>query len=594
MTVAALGLAAVALAAVVYLWLEPQGRAGLVPLALRAAAWLSLGTLAVDLSCAHVVGAERPLALLDGSLSMGAAGADWPGATIRANQLGEVQFLGKLGPDSTPVGGSSGFAAAVAGAVSRGRPVWLVTDGELEDAGELAGDWWSAVGVSVVPRTPVPDLAVTRVGGPDRVSVGDTLRIEVDVAGFGMADRSKATVEVTSGSTRWLERGIPLSAGSGTAALDIPIPAAFGAGDHLLMVRLTDAADQAPDTDSRYHLVRVLPTPGVVLLASPANWESRFLYRALLDVGAVPIRGYLTVERDRWSRMGDLAPASGSEVEQAVARADVLVLAGEVANRFRSARPKGRWEVAPSAGAVEGDWYLAPSAISPIVGAFVGLPVDSFPPAVALAAVGLGPRHWVGLMAQQNRRGVERPAIVGRDSAGRREVVVAAGGLWRWAFRGGASEQAYRAYVASTLTWLLGASDSTTGVARPIRAVVERGRPVVFERLRGDSGVVTIELAASGAPARVDTLSFDGAGRASLALEPGQFRYRLGGGGSGLIAVERYSRELLPRPVVVSDREAQVRASTERAPLRDRWWLFAIAVAALAGEWFWRRRAGLR
>jgi len=27
--------------------------------------------------------------------------------------------------------------------------------------------------------------------------------------------------------------------------------------------------------------------------------------------------------------------------------------------------------------------------------------------------------------------------------------------------------------------------------------------------------------------------------------------------------------------------------------LRDRWWLFAIAIAAFAAEWAWRRRQGL-
>ena len=31
-----------------------------------------------------------------------------------------------------------------------------------------------------------------------------------------------------------------------------------------------------------------------------------------------------------------------------------------------------------------------------------------------------------------------------------------------------------------------------------------------------------------------------------------------------------------------------------RAPLRDHLWLFALVIVTLSGEWWWRRRAGLR
>jgi hypothetical protein len=594
-TIFLIALVAVALAAVVYLGFEPQGRAGVLPLGLRTVGYLALGILLVDLSCARPPTAQRPLVLLDASLSMGAAGARWPEAKAAAAARGEVQIIGALGADSGPTGGRSLVAPAVAGALARGRPVWLVTDGEIEDAPDLAPELWARTGAMVFARAQRPDLAITRVAGADRVSVGDTLRLEVDVSGFALPDRATTTIEVLDGTTRWARSVMPLTAGSGTAVIEIPIGDRIAAGAHLLTIALADAADGEPNTDRRLHAVRVLPTPGVVLVAAPGSWESRFLFRALVDVAALPVRGYLAVDPSRWIRMGDFTASSGGEVDQAAARADVLISVGDVAERFKRLRPRGRWEFVATSGAatIDGDWYLVPTGSSPIAGAFVGLPVDSFPPAVALSPLSAGPRDWVGLAAQQNRRGVERPAVVGRDSAGRREVVVGAAGLWRWAFRGGNSEQAYRGWVASTLTWLLGGSDSVTGRARPIRAVVERGRPVVFERLRSDSGGVAIELA-TGGQRRTDTLEFDGAGRATLALEPGRYDYRLQGGGSGTIGVESYSQELLPRPVVVENREPTATAPMERSPFREQWWLFLVAIVALAGDWWWRRRAGLR
>jgi hypothetical protein len=40
--------------------------------------------------------------------------------------------------------------------------------------------------------------------------------------------------------------------------------------------------------------------------------------------------------------------------------------------------------------------------------------------------------------------------------------------LWRWAFRGGSSEQAYRALFAGTVDWLLSGQDTVVG-ARGLR-----------------------------------------------------------------------------------------------------------------------------
>ncbi|MHB1329463.1 MAG: vWA domain-containing protein, partial [Gemmatimonadales bacterium] len=473
----------------VYLGFERLGRRATVPASLRFVAWTLLGLLLIDQSCARAPGSVRPLVLLDASLSMAGVGSRWDEARQAALQLGDVRTIGPLGQDSAPLGGRSAVGDALLAATTVGRPIWLVTDGEIDDASELSPGLLAQAGVRVLARERRPDLAVTGVIGPDRVSLGDTLRLEVEVSGFDMPDRREVTIDVASQEQRWATRVVPLEAGSGRATLEFPLPGQVQAGAHLLTISLRDAADAESRTDQRLHPLTVLPTPGIVIIAPSAGWESRFFFRALSDVASLPVRGYYAVERDRWVRMGDVVPTTAGEVDQAVSRADLLVRFGELPERMGRVRARARWDWVAAGGApvVEGDWYLSPGGVSPVSGAFVALPTDSFPPATGLANLVAGPRDWVGLSAALNRRGGERAAVVGRDSSGIRQVQVGVSGLWRWAFRGGESEQAYRSWVAATTAWLLGASDSTTGVARPVRAVVQQGRPVLFERLRPEA-----------------------------------------------------------------------------------------------------------
>jgi hypothetical protein len=173
-------------------------------------------------------------------------------------------------------------------------------------------------------------------------------------------------------------------------------------------------------------------------------------------------------------------------------------------------------------------------------------------------------------------------------------VTVGVDGLWRWAFRGGSSEQSYRTWVAATASWLLGGADSARGRARAVRAVVPNGRPLVFE-WNGAGPAAPLAVAWSGPTGdRADTLRFDGSGRATAWLAPGEYRYRLSGGGGGTVAVEAYSDELLPHPVTLATHDSQAPPAADRRAARDWLWLFALCVAALAGEWIARRRLGLR
>jgi|RhiMethySRZTD1v2_1073278.scaffolds.fasta_scaffold44636_2 hypothetical protein len=587
------------LAALTYLRLEPGGPRLWIPAACRALAWSALGVLLLNVSCPSAGTPRRALVLLDGSLSMGAAGGRWREALDSARRWGEVRIFGdeQAGADTLPNSGRSLLGPVLGAAAASDRPIIVVSDGEIEDAGDIPAELLARASVRLFPRAAVPDLAITSLEGPARVTAGDSIALEVVVEREAGAGADTAAVEVASGSSIVARRRIRLGEGaSGRARLVFP-SASLGAGDHLLRVRLAGAADGEPRTDTRLHLITVAPTPGVVLVAAPGDWDSRFLYRTLREVAQLPVRGYVRLDTDRWRTMGDLRPVGSAEVARAARGADLLILKGASEPFIEVTTARGIW-VWPSgeggAPPVPGDWYLTGDESSPIGGAFLGQPVDSFPPALQLSPAEPGAGDWVGLTAQLGRRGAPRPAMVGRVQGRVRRVTTLADGLWRWGFRGGSSEESYRALVAATASWLLTGADTVAGVARPVRRVVQQGRPVVFEWTgSGPTAAVPLTWTAGDRP-RADTLRFDGSGRAAVRLPPGTYRYRFAGGAGGSVAVEEYSDELLPRRVTLRTRNAVVSEPGGRTVARDWLWLFALCVLAFSGEWFARRRLGLR
>jgi hypothetical protein len=362
-------------------------------------------------------------------------------------------------------------------------------------------------------------------------------------------------------------------------------------------VALASSPDSEPRTDSRLHLVTVTPTPGVVFLAGPADWDSRFLYRTLKEVSQLPVQGFIRLNASRWQSMTDLRAVPAAAVRRAVRRADLLVLKGAVGSLRQGSSARGIWNW-PSGETGEtqipGDWYLTPDDAAPVASAFLGQPVDSFPPAIQLAPTNVPAGSWVALSAQLGRRGPLRPAVFGRQEGRTRVVTVAADGFWRWAFRGGSSEQTYRSWVAATASWLLGGADPAQGRARSIQPVVANGRPVIFEWM-GGSTPEPVGVTWSGAAGAVsDTLHFDGGGRATAWLRPGEYRYRLSGGGTGTVAVEQYSAELIPGRVALTAHAPKAESPAGRSAAREWLWLFGLCLLALSGEWLARRRLGLR
>ena len=197
------------------------------------------------------------------------------------------------------------------------------------------------------------------------------------------------------------------------------------------------------------------------------------------------------------------------------------------------------------------------------------------------------------LAARLARRGASHPIVTLREGHGERRVTVAAAGLWRWAFRGGASEQAYRSLVAALTDFLLGEREAGRGErVMPEVSEVPNGLPLTWRWVGTGPPADAVVTLRDGRRERTDTLRFDAGGRAELRLPPGEYRYQVSGS-EGLVAVEEYSDEWRPSAPSLHAQPGLPAARGVSEGLRERWWLFALAIAAFAGEWAWRRRQGL-
>jgi hypothetical protein len=244
-----------------------------------------------------------------------------------------------------------------------------------------------------------------------------------------------------------------------------------------------------------------------------------------------------------------------------------------------------------------GDWYVERPLSSPFTAALAGVLWDSLPPATAVVvqARDSNPAATVALVARLARRGPARPIVTLEERNGQRIATVRAAGLWRWAFRGGAAQEGYRSVVAALVDWLLrehGAGSRERVV--PVTLETPNGLPVVWRWTSADSARSLAITLRWDDTTRTDTLHFDAAGWAELLLPPGVYRYALSGGPEqGVVAVETYSNEWPPHARALNTQPGEATSRFVSIGLRDRWWLFFIAIAALATEWALRRRQGL-
>ena len=571
---------------------------------LRATGIVALGLLLWNPVASRTLpGGDRPLVLLDASLSMIGRGSLWRTALDTARSIARGGTIWRFGDRVTafdtapPTDGASRLGPGLEAAAARGGPIVVVSDGGIIDRAALPADLLSRARIVVLPRPAFFDAFVAGIDGPRRVETTDTIRLKVSYGTAGMRDAGRGMRGrlVVSTAGRDLLSHVVSLPDSGVVSTDLPTPASRipHSGWTALAVRLDGVADAEPRDDAREFVVEVSPQPAAVLLAAPPTWESRFLAHTLGDVARLPLRVYVEAEPGRWRDAATLAPVADGAVRRAAQQARLVALVGDPAALAGFATP-GALLVWPTIGGRDGDWYVEPPSASPLAGYLAGIAWDSLPPASAVSDLPPDTGAVPVLQARLARRGASRPIAVLSDQRGSRRATVAATGLWRWGFRGGASDVAYRTLIGAITDWLLGGGEGRGERFVPMTYEVPNGLPLLW-RWVGKNDPQDIVMTLTGpAGARADTLRFDAAGRAELRLAPGSYRYAASGGAErGLVVVESYSDEWRPAAPVLAAQPGLGGARRESLALRERWWLFALAIAAFSAEWAWRRRQGL-
>ena len=602
------GVAAAAVALAVYLGREGLGRSGLGLAALRTFGLFSLALLFFNPSRTSRVAGAPPTVLLDGSLSMDGPGGHWRTALDTALALAPspasvLMFGTGLARLDTlpPSAGSSELTDALRVAVSRGGPVIVVTDGEIADGQSIPPSLLRGVRFVLLPRDTVPNVSIIDVDLERRVQRGDSIAVTLLVARQGELASSTSQLEIRTSARRLLHTDLRLGPGTDVARRTLRLrPGSLAPGTHVLTFALSTPGDAEPGDDVRWRLVTVTEQPAIAVVVDTPDWEGRFLASVLLEVVHAPVRSFARVGPGRWVDMRTQTAVSDGDVRRASRSAGLVIArAATLAEwRGRSRQPSWHWaEGLDLRGAsLGGDWYVGTDVpSSPLAGRLAAVRWDSVPPLTGVRPLAPGDADWVGLAARSGRRGTERPVLVGRDSGGVRRLVTAGGGFWRWAFRGGAPREAYRAVVASGVDWLLGAAALREQALLTAAEVVPRGRGTAF-RWTADSLPDSVVVHITGADtATVHALRFDGEGAASLDLDPGVYQWAAPdvAGAGGVIAVEGYSDEhRLHDPTIPPTEGGDAYVLVEVRP-RDRWWWFAFAVLAFVGEWAWRLRRGL-
>ncbi len=583
--------------------------------------------------------------LLDASLSMGATPPDGESGWDEALALPAVRSAGRTilfssvarpldGPleSAQPLGPASRLADAVRIAAEGGAPaVRIVSDFRLTDLVEalaLVDVAGMRAGLHPV-GSDLPNVGIAEALFPDYIATGDTASAEVAVFASSVDGGDSVRIEVRD-EGRLVGAAVVAAPGAG-ALRRVRIPLPSPAGDlelHRYQVTASLDGDAFAEDDERVAYVRTdRRRGGLVLVSRAPDWEPRFLLPTLADITGLAPEGYLDVSGGRFLRMSTpegtaLPPADSGAVRRRAGTADLVVLhgVGEDDPWLRSltngaarlilipTTAEGAGLVDLSTGrAVGGEWYVDGTLPpSPVTAELTGLDPEGLPPLGPILPIA-GTTGWPAALYAGRSVGGPREAVVVVSAAGeRRRVVVLAGGLWRWAFRGGAALAAYRRVWSALAGWAIGGQVRVaTADVGPEASVVPRGQPVAWRAAGHEGGRLrfTVEAADSVVTDTVLTIGATGQAR-SAPLPPGAYQYRVaaegevGSLGQGRFDVERFVPELRwpvadPETVV---RTAGVSGSTRVAGrrLRTSPVPYLLLMAALSLEWFLRRERGLR
>lgn len=590
------------LAALQYIRRDGRSLASVLPVALlRGLAGTLVAALALDAPAGR---ARRlaPFLAVDVSSSWlrGGDSAAWRAATdsVRVARADSVFLFGdslRAGNGSlrAPIDRASRVAPAVERALGVGRPLTVVTDGELTDPEALAG-LPSGSRVVVVSRSAQVDAALASIEAPRAAVDGDTIEVRVTtIAGAGGAPAGTLALTL-DGRLLGRTATTPLAAyGERAVSIRAPVGGA-GVGSAVLRAVLITAGDREPRNDTLSVGVQIARGAGAVFVSTAPNPDARFALAVLRGALSIPTRGFYRVAPNAWRLEGALTPVSETEVRSAMREAPVVILHGDTA-LFGAPRAMTNASLAlvPAPLPDDGEWYASAAPPSPLSSALSGLPWDSLPPIDASATEPQG--DWVGLETRRGRGGERRVVIAGWERS-RRVVVVSATGLSGWRARGGAPADAYAAVWGSVFDWLAAGRADVRGVV-PDADLIREGDPLRWRRGATTDSVVRIALRRRAAGERPESLTVRFAADAAIAetapLRQGIYDLAVPGGQT-VLAVNP-SNELLPRAPRVRAGSIRGAAAASNAPtVRSLRWIYALAIGLLCAEWLLRRRGGMR
>lgn len=489
-----------------------------------------------------------------------------------------------------PTDNATRIAPLAERALGAGRPLALITDGEVNDLAS-ARELPAGSRLDVLPAARDTDRAVTTLDAPRGAERGDTIAVRVGIRAGNTAVPPGTLLLALDG--RVVTRAdLPALAARGemTAAVSLPVVADTGA--RVLSAIASTPGDVEPRNDTLAVSVDIARASGAVVVSTAPDFDLRFMLPVLRGALALPVRAYYRVAPGEWRREGTLSAVPEREVVRALREAPVAMLHGDTA-LFGAPRRlvTGSLLLFAPPPATGDEWYPVAAPSSPLSAPLAEIPWDSLPPLDV--AQRLPESEWTGLLVALARGPVRRPAVVGSGGP-RRVIVMGAAGLWRWAFRGGTSADAYAALWGSIFDWL-SAERGEIRAAVPADGLLRAGSPVRWRRGQGTDSLVQVLLRRRGAAAS-DTLTLSfGAERVAETppLARGVYDARVEGGAS--VVVVNASPELVPGAVLAQSGPVGGTALRSDAPrLSDSGWPYIAIALALCAEWLLRRRAGLR
>ena len=541
---------------------------------------------------------QHPLVALDVSASWtrgDPALSAWRKAAAAASSLAAGDSMLLFGdsirraakPPSRPAHSHSLIAPVLDAARDEHRALVIVSDGEFSDGGTLP----AGTRLTIVPRGAAADVAVVSLAAPPRAAPGDTVPVRVSIRA-GSRPLADAAVSVAfAGATAVTARSGPLGSFA-ERELTASVVAPRGEREELLRATASTGGDGEPRNDTLATIVEITRAPVAVLVSSSPDPDARAALEALSGALSARPRGFYQVAPGAWRDATTLRAVGAAEVRAAASAAPLLVLHGDttvLGEPSRVARSALVLMIPGDAGDLE--WRARSRDDSPLAPSLAGIAWDSIPPIELPATAPRG--EWIALEARAIGA-ASRPVVAGGEANGRRHLVVAASGLWRWRARGGPARDAYDALWGAIADW----STSVAVDARPalpMRRGIREGDPVGWQRTGTDSVVALTLRSSDDSVARPLTLRFAGDARTATTppLPAGRYTATMRGGTASFVV--NASEELLPmRPSVHAIAPGAAPGGVPAPPLGERWWAYVLALAALCGEWIIRRRAGLR